>query len=275
MSDQFTARKLWCLDQILRDKRVTHLAFRLAYYIAHTTNRETGEARFKQETAAEALGVTVRGIQQSAERLRALGYIDISSVRGRGLSNGYRFCLENTNRGSSFPEIKHEQPAPKTRTTRHENTNRHSYQSSLYIPFNIPLGAREASLAEPLASLGASLVARIGAAKAEAWFKGAEVTAVSSDTVTFQLPDKFRAAKVRSHFESDLLACCAALVPTIKAIKFVARKEDAPQGGVRGGDPSVNRLESKNDEAPSIIPSPNILARGNIGYQASIKSSLG
>ena len=45
MSDQFTARKLSCLDQILRDKRVTHLAFRLAYYIAHTTNRETGEAR--------------------------------------------------------------------------------------------------------------------------------------------------------------------------------------------------------------------------------------
>jgi hypothetical protein len=92
MSDQHTARKLRRLDQILRDPRATHLDFRVAYYIGSVTDRARGEARFKQGTAADALGVTRRAIQQSTERLRALRHININFAPGRGHLNGYSLC---------------------------------------------------------------------------------------------------------------------------------------------------------------------------------------
>src|SRR5258708_34872123 len=100
MADQFTAQKLWCLDQVLRDKRATHLDFRLTYYVGSVTDRATGEARFKQSTAAEALNVTRRAIQISSERLKSLGHFDISFKPGRSHLNGYRLCLEKANLAS-------------------------------------------------------------------------------------------------------------------------------------------------------------------------------
>src|SRR5258708_4177390 len=142
MADQFTAQKLWCLDQVLRDKRATHLDFRLTYYVGSVTDRATGEARFKQSTAAEALNVTRRAVQISSERLRSLGHIDISFQPGRSHLNGYRLCLEKANVASPLDdemanpaspivdgkanvaspiqELKGERPAQKRRTERHE-----------------------------------------------------------------------------------------------------------------------------------------------------------
>jgi hypothetical protein len=167
MADQFTARKLWRVDQVLRDKRATHFDFRLAYYIASITDRDTIEARFKQSTAADALDVTRRAIQISSERLKALGHIDISFTPGRTHLNGYRLCLEKTNEGSpldvekanvdtpiedgkanlSSPiqDIKGERLFAKRRTAVREKANRHSHQSSLVsIPCLIPESCRVA-----------------------------------------------------------------------------------------------------------------------------------
>jgi hypothetical protein len=51
--DRWTAQKLGCLDQIVVDRRCTHLDFRIAYYIAHRMDRATGEARIRQSDIAE------------------------------------------------------------------------------------------------------------------------------------------------------------------------------------------------------------------------------
>lgn len=158
MADTFTARKLWCLDQILKDERVSHLDFRFAYYIGTVTDRATGEARFKQETAAIALKVTRRSIQLSAERLRALGHIDVTVSPGRTHVNGYRLRFEkanvnspledkkanggasieqeNANEVSPFNGVKGERRDRKRRTERHEKAKCHSHQSfPCLIPF--------------------------------------------------------------------------------------------------------------------------------------------
>ena len=73
MGDRWTAQKLGRLDQIVVDLRCTHLDFRIAYYIAHRMDRATGEARIRQSDIAEAVQVTRRAVQISAERLRLLG----------------------------------------------------------------------------------------------------------------------------------------------------------------------------------------------------------
>jgi hypothetical protein len=250
MSDQHTARKLWCLDQLLRDKRATHLDFRLGYYIASVTDRTTGEARFKQITAAEALGVTRRAIQISSGRLKELGHCDISFAPGRSNLNGYRLCLEKANVASPLedekantgsriddqkakvaspiPERKGERPAPKRRTTGHEKANGHSHQSSLVsIPCLIPSRAREPAIAEALGSLGASLEAKLGSDVARSWFGKAAIIDVAGDTLRLELPNKFIADRVRAEYESPLLACCSALVPSVKRIAFVSAENAA------------------------------------------------
>jgi len=121
-----------------------------------------------------------------------------------------------------------EQRDANRRTTSTEKVKIHSHQSFPFlIPSNIPSRAREPALAEALGSLGASLVAKIGPDKARSWFKDAEVIDIDAATVTLRLPNSFLAAKVRSDFEPDLLVCCSALVPTIKAIKIVVATEAA------------------------------------------------
>jgi hypothetical protein len=250
MADQFTARKLWCLDQIMRDKRATHLDFRLAYYIGSVTDRSTDEARFKQSTAADVLGVTRRAIQLSSERLRALGHVDISFTPGRTHLNGYRLCLEKANlasplddesanpgspidngkanAGSPIHQIKGEPPAQKRRTAEHEKANRHSHQSiPCLIPCLIPSRAREPANAEALGSLGASLEARIGSDRARSWFGKATITDLVGDTLTMELPTRFIADRVRTDFEGDLLACCSALVPAIKVVRMTVSNASA------------------------------------------------
>jgi hypothetical protein len=244
MADHFTARKLWCLDQVLRDKRATHLDFRFAYYIASVTDRATGEARFKQSTAADALDVTRRAIQLSADRLKVLEHVDVSFTPGRTHLNGYRLCLEKANvasplenektnpvtpidngkANSSSPirQVKGERPAPKRRTETHEKANRHSHQSiPCLIPCLIPTRGREPAFADALGSLGASLEQRLGADVARSWFGKAVITDVAGDTLTIELPTRFIAERVRSNYEPALLACCSALVPAIKAVKMV------------------------------------------------------
>ncbi len=245
MADQFTAQKLWCLDQVLRDKRATHLDFRLAYYVGSVTDRTTGEARFKQSTAADALNVTRRAIQISSERLKSLGHFDISFKPGRSHLNGYRLCLEkanvaspiddeSTNPASPFEDrkanpaspiqdMKGERPAQKRRTATHEKANRHSHQSSLVsIPCLIPSRAREPNNADAFGSLGAAIGVRLGADKFQAWFRTAEIVDIASDSLTLELSTKFLADYVTTHFLTDVTDICKAIQPTIERVKIVA-----------------------------------------------------
>jgi hypothetical protein len=94
MADQHTSRKLWCLDQAMRDRNVTDLDFRVLYYIGHSIDRETGEARRKQSMIADAVGAKRRSVQRCIERLETLGHLRTSFAPGRSKVNGYCLCLE-------------------------------------------------------------------------------------------------------------------------------------------------------------------------------------
>ncbi|WP_338688349.1 DnaA N-terminal domain-containing protein [Bradyrhizobium sp. 26S5] len=225
MADQQTAHKLWCLDRILRDQRATHLDFRLAYYIASVTDRATGEARFKQSSAAEALGVTRRAVQLSSERLRVLGHIDISFTPGRKHLNGYRLCMEKANVDSPIDAKKGERRDEKRRTASTEKANRHSHQSSLVsIPCLIPSRAREPSALDGLGPLGAAIRDRIGSDNFRSWFDGASIGDATEEAVTLELPTKFKASMIESRYADEVLACLQAQQSSIERVRFVARR---------------------------------------------------
>jgi hypothetical protein len=96
------------------------------------------------------------------------------------------------------------------------------------VAIAIPSGAREPSIAKALGSLGARLEASsIGPANTRSWFGRSTVVDVVGDTITMQFPNKFTRDRVRSDYERDLLACCSALVPSIKVIRFTVAAENA------------------------------------------------
>jgi Helix-turn-helix domain len=90
-------------------------------------------------------------------------------------------------------------------------------------PFNEPSRAKAPSSPDGLGALGAPLRNRIGRDKFEAWFGGAVIAGSTEDSVTMELPTRFRAAHVQKNFEADVLACCKAQQSTVEHVRFVAR----------------------------------------------------
>ena len=90
-------------------------------------------------------------------------------------------------------------------------------------PFNKPTRAKAPSSPDGLGALGAPLCNRIGRDKFEAWFGGAVIAASSEDSVTLELPSRFKARYVEQNFEADVLACCRAQQSTIERVKYTAR----------------------------------------------------
>lgn len=233
MADRWTAQKLWCLDQVLIDKNITHLDFRVAYYIGNKMDRATGEARFKQPEMAAAVGVKRRAAQRSLDRLKALGHIEISVSSGRTHVNGYRLPLEKASVGthlddeSASPEThlsgrKSVPRGTKVRPSRHKSASRHSHQYfPCSIPCLIPTRAREPATAEALGSLGAKLEARLGPDRAGSWFGKAVIIDLVGDTLTLEQPSRFVADRAEQDYGPDVLACCKQLVPSIARVRMV------------------------------------------------------
>jgi hypothetical protein len=236
MADRWTAQKLWCLDQVLIDKKITHLDFRVAYYVGNRMDRATGEARFKQPDLAAAVGVKRRAAQRSLDRLKALGHIEVSVSSGRTHVNGYRLPLErasvgtlledeSASSGTHLTEIKSVPRGTKVRPRRHKSASRHSHQYfPCSIPCLIPTRAREPAIAEALGSLGAKLEARLGADRAQAWFGKSVIIDMAGDTLTLEQPSRFVASRAEQDFGPDVLACCKQLVPSIARVRMVIAK---------------------------------------------------
>lgn len=83
-------QRMRALDALCRDGRATHLDFRVLYHVTGQINRVTGEAWQQQATMAMTLSISRRGVQQSLERLIALGYLAVEVQRGRSCVNRYR-----------------------------------------------------------------------------------------------------------------------------------------------------------------------------------------
>lgn len=89
--DQFTAAKLALLDRAVGDRAggLTHLDFRVLYYLYSAIDRRSGVARRKHDVIGDAVGAKRRGVQQSIDRLRELGYIAVATGRGAYNANAY------------------------------------------------------------------------------------------------------------------------------------------------------------------------------------------
>jgi hypothetical protein len=92
------------------------------------------------------------------------------------------------------------------------------------IPCLIP-EIRTPAVAQALGGLGAALEARIGPDHARSWFGKASITDVAGDTLTLELPSKYGVARVQSDYQAAVVACCSALVPTIKFVRLVVASQ--------------------------------------------------
>jgi hypothetical protein len=228
--DSFTARKLRLLDRANVDLRLTDQDYRVLAYIASAVDQETELARRKQEVISNAMGKkSVRGVQISIKRLQDFGYIKCETKDGGTYVNAYRLMLEKANVDSSSEPKKANPHSPfqnkrRTETTKKANGNAQKGEPPFvhdpFISLEIP-SAREPAIARALGSLGASLAARIGRGPAQAWFDRAVVTDVAGETLTLELPTRFKASRARQDYALDLLACCSALVPSIKRLRIV------------------------------------------------------
>jgi hypothetical protein len=95
-----------------------------------------------------------------------------------------------------------------------------------FISLEIP-SAREPVIAEALSSFGGKLAERLGRPVALSWFDRSTVVDVVGDTITMRFPTEFKTSRVRADYEPDLLACCSALIPSIKLIRFTVAAENA------------------------------------------------
>lgn len=101
MSDFGKLKSIW-LDQVVADRTVSPLAFKVAYIVANRyLNRQSGEAWPTQETLARAVEVTPRAIRKALCLLIDGGHIDVTRARGRGGVNRYRLALNERNSSSS------------------------------------------------------------------------------------------------------------------------------------------------------------------------------
>lgn len=77
-------------DRICFDRDVSHVDFRIAFAIAWHINRRSGKTHVGRHTIAEKIGVHVRTVDHSIQRLERYGYLDVHRNRGRSRSNNYR-----------------------------------------------------------------------------------------------------------------------------------------------------------------------------------------
>ena len=231
----YTRRKLNLLDRAIIDLRLTDQDYRVLAYIAAAVDQKTELARRKQSVIAVALGRSVRGIQVSLSRLAECGYIKFETKEGGTYVNAYRLMLEEANTGSPSDNEKANRNSPFSKKRRMEAQKKANacgqkgeppFVHDPFISLEIP-PVREPAIIKALGSLGRDLAARIGPDYAASWFGKAVVVDVVGDTLTLQFPTKFITDRARSDYESAVLKCCSALVPSIRVVRFTTAAQSA------------------------------------------------
>jgi len=230
-ADNFTAQKLAAIDRALYDSRVSHLDFRVLYYLASATDRETRLAKRKQKTIAAALNIKIRTVQLSLGRLHDFGYIIFETKEGGTYVNSYRLVLLGVNGSSALDNEKANSNSPfvkKRRIKREEKTYSgvQKDESSFVhdLPFNshnIPSRLRTPFSANTLGSLGPIIRGRIGDDLFNTWFGDVQIAGDSSCVGTLVCSTKFRCHYVKSKFEYEILACWRSLDPLKERVEFV------------------------------------------------------
>jgi hypothetical protein len=222
----FTALKFAMLDDAASDHRLTDLDFRLLYYLASATDRDTQIARRKQKVIAAALGVTRRAVQIGAERLSEFEYIVILTKDGGSYTNGYRIVLEKANPDSPLARKR------RTRSSKKANETGEKGERSFAptLPFNsleIPSRRRGPSSTDVLGPASAALRQRFGDAVFVSWFSKVRLASETAGVVTLIAPTRFIRSHIEAQYSADLLRVWQSVSPTVERVVIVV--EDASQ----------------------------------------------
>lgn len=228
----FTAMKLATLDAAACDERLTHLDFRVLYYIASAIDHKTGIARRKQTVIANALCIVTRTVQLCVERLVLAGYITVIVKEGGSNTHGYRIKAIKRNAGSSvvFANTNVASPSEGERRTRRikkANDGAHKGEPP-FVP-TLPLNSLDIpSLEEALPDVViASLRKRLGDDTFRGWFAEITVAGVADGAATLLASNSFRADTIRDRYEMVLIDAWRALDPGVERVVLLARPSDA------------------------------------------------
>lgn len=225
----FAARKFAAVQRVMRETNVSHLDFRVYYYLADATDSETGLARRKQRVIASDLGLGRRTVQDSLARLCAHGVIKLEIAPGRSYTNAYRIIVEKARDAAPLPEQKARDAAPFSKERRGTGTKKARDDDKKgagtrapTLPLNsheFPSRERGPSSTDVLGP-AAALERRLGSDKFASWFGGVTIVEETEDTVTLKAPTKFKANYLIQHFEADILAAWRISKPTVVHIRI-------------------------------------------------------
>ena len=220
----FTAIKLAALDRAAVDGRLTHLDFRLLYYLASAVDQETGIARRKQGVIADALGVTRRAVQLSLDRLSECGYLDIQTKDGGTYANGYVIAASKANHTSPLKANGTSPFSKKRRTNTSKKANADAEKGELPFAPIFPFNSLEfPSASRPMPDVVLSnLRKRLGDDVCRCWFgKVAFVSAVDG-VVTLVAQTRFLASHINTHFDAPLFDAWRAAEAGVDRVIVVA-----------------------------------------------------
>jgi hypothetical protein len=235
-----TALKLAAVDRLLVDARATDQDFRVFWYLVSAADRKSGIARRKQQTIADALGRTRRGVQLSLGRLEALGYIIVEIKEGGSYASAYQIVVEpdadtfsgtNANVGLSSVCAKanaSSSPVEKRRMKRSEKANPETKEGEPSFAPILPLNHLDipsCTLAQRkigLGPAGAILQRELGIDIFNAWFSKVTIESETEDKLILRAPTKFCASRLTRDFEIEMLkAWRDTTSPDVKRIDIV------------------------------------------------------
>jgi hypothetical protein len=89
--DKTTTRDIFAwLNQVLADRRLPPIAFKLAFAVAQHINKETGIAYPSRARLASLVGVDSRSVNRVTKRLVTTGHLSVDMRSGRHRTNHYR-----------------------------------------------------------------------------------------------------------------------------------------------------------------------------------------
>jgi hypothetical protein len=217
--------KLAWIEQIAIDRNSAPFHLRVAVAISRRV-KGAGDAHVSQETIANMIGATVRGVRKAIVALQQRGHIEVAAAGlGRGKATLYRPIIKRRNGcsgflGDSTPKTRNEG----TRNSEAQKAEHGSTKSGTAVPPKIPYknpiqnpGAR-ASAGEtshgfdPLALRWQAIkeeLARVetfGPAKVEAWLDNIRADRIDEGTVVLMAPSKFIANYVTARFSEQIVA---------------------------------------------------------------------
>lgn len=90
------------LQAVTTDAKLGHFAVRVAVALSAFFDRNGGYCWPTQETLANRIGATPRGVRNALDELTAAGHLEVIEQRGRTHTNRYRPIMEKRNDGSSI-----------------------------------------------------------------------------------------------------------------------------------------------------------------------------